>query len=413
MARAEATPGSVLRLPAGPDFLDTPGKAPDKAIVFDVIVIGLGAMGLAAAFEIAATGAKVLGLEQFQPGHDRGSSHGQTRMIRKAYLEGDFYVPLLERAYARWSELAALTGHEIFNTCGVLYSAPEDDPIVADTLKSGRRYGIPVETLSKAQAAKRFPLLRRPESHLCLFEPSGGYACPDATLTLYRRLARKKGAELRFEAPVTAIALTDGKVTVKTTSDVFSAHRLVVTAGPWLGILGTGLGWAPPLTIRRMVLHWFKAEGKREALSPAAFPATAFRTRTGAFLYGFPWTDAEPGLKFAFHDRQNPVTDPVKPNREVSPAEIAEITAALGEVLTVPASHFAAKTCLYSMTPDEHFLVGLLPGDERVAVAGGFSGHGFKFTPVVGEILRDLALDGATRFDISRFGLNRFEARAG
>ncbi|HXV74207.1 MAG TPA: FAD-dependent oxidoreductase, partial [Sphingomonadales bacterium] len=176
--------------------------------MFDVIVIGLGAMGTAAALEIAATGAKVLGLEQFTPGHDRGATHGKTRMIRKAYLEGDFYIPLLERAYERWAELAGLTRDEIFNPCGVFYSAPEGDPIVANTLKSGRRYNIPVEILRPPEASKRFPALRPIRSHVCVFEPGGGYTNPDVALTLYRKLAAEKGAELRFDAEVTGIDLS-------------------------------------------------------------------------------------------------------------------------------------------------------------------------------------------------------------
>ena len=379
--------------------------------VFDVIVIGLGAMGLAAACEIAATGAKVLGLEQFAPGHDRGASHGKTRMIRKAYLEGDFYIPLLERAFERWPELAKRADEEIFNPCGVLYSAPEGDPIIAHTRASALRYRIPLETFSADDAARRFPNFRRPENHACLFEPGGGYVNPDAALDLYRKLAAQHGAELRFKTEVAGIDLENKIIRVKTRNETFSAHRLVVTAGPWLAKVGALAGFTPPLTIRRMALHWFKPEGTREDFRPGPLVPNVFRASGGGFLYGFPWTRAETGLKYAFHDRQNPPTDPGTPNRVVGKEEISEIRDAVGEVLAAPVEHVASKTCLYAMTPDQHFLIGLLPGDERVAVAGGFSGHGFKFTPVVGEILRDLALDGASEHDLSRFAPGRFDGK--
>lgn len=374
-----------------------------------MIVIGLGAMGTAAAFEVAATGARVMGLEQFVPAHDKGSSHGKTRMIRKAYLEGDFYIPLLQRAYARWADLSQLTSQEIFNPCGVLYGAYDDDPIIVHTQQSARAYRIPLQQLSADEVVKRYPAFRHLPSYTYLFEPSGGYTHPESALALYRALALEQGAELRFDTPVTRLDTSGRLIVVHTPHESFTAHRVIVTAGAWLTAVTADMGWTPPLTVRRMALHWFEPEGGRESVEPGHFVPNIFRSSHGAFLYGFPWTRDEAGLKYAFHDRHNPAVDPARPERAVSKAETVEVTEAVAEVLAKPVRHLNAKTCLYSMTPDAHFLIGLLPTDWRIAVAGGFSGHGFKFTPVIGEILRDLALEGASAHNLKPFALNRFQ----
>lgn len=392
--------------------LDTAGDQTPRCVVHDVIVIGLGAMGTAAVFEAAATGARVMGLEQFAPAHDKGSSHGKTRMIRKAYLEGDFYIPLLQRAYDRWAELSQLTSQEIFNPCGVLYGARDDDPIIVHTQRSAHEYHIPLQHLSADEVVRRYPAFRPLPSYTYLFEPTGGYTHPESTLALYRALALEQGAELRFDTPVTRLDTSGRLIAVHTPKQSFTTHRVIITAGPWLATVTADMGWIPPLTVRRMALHWFEPEGGRENVQPDRFVPNIFRSSQGAFLYGFPWTRDEAGLKYAFHDRHNPAVDPLQPKRAVSTEETLEVAEAVAEVLAKPIRHLTTKTCLYSMTPDAHFLIGLLPDDRRIAVAGGFSGHGFKFTPVIGEILRDLALDGGSAHNLKSFALNRFQGGA-
>lgn len=375
----------------------------------DVIVIGLGAMGSAAAYEIAATGAKVLGIEQFSPLHDKGSSHGRTRMIRKAYLEGDFYIPLLMRSFERWRELSKQSGKTLITECGVFYAAPEGDPIVANTLKSARLYDLKVEELDARVVAERYPAFHPLSDYQCLFEPEAGYVDPDTTLALYQRLAEENGAELLFGERVISLEAGTTEVRVKTDKREYRAYRLVITAGAWLAGLAPKLGLNLPLEVWRMVLHWFRA-GKRGAKPEMP---NVWRTKEGGFLYGFPQAPGEEGCKYAFHDRQNRTVDPANPDRNITGDEIAEIIEAVSGFIPALATHLKAKACLYTMTPDEHFVIGLHPSLETVAIAGGFSGHGFKFTPVVGEILRDLALDAATEHEIAAFSPERFKGAGG
>lgn len=371
----------------------------------DVIVIGLGAMGSAAAYEIAATGAKVLGLEQFDPLHDKGSSHGRTRMIRKAYLEGDFYIPLLMRSFERWRALSEKSGKRLINECGVFYAAPEGDAIVANTLKSARLYDLEVEEMDAKEARKRFPAFRPPADYQYLYEPEAGYADPDTALAVYHALAKEQGAELRFNEKVLELEAGAQGATVKTDKGGHRAHRLVIAAGAWLGALAPKLGLDLPLEAWRMALHWFRAKpGGAKPRMP-----NVWRTAGGGFLYGFPEAPGETGCKYAFHDRHNRTVDPENPDRSITDEEITEIAKAVSGFVPALATHIAAKSCLYTMTPDEHFVIGLHPTLETVALAGGFSGHGFKFMPVVGEILRDLALDAATEHEIAAFSPQRFK----
>lgn len=380
--------------------------------MYDVIIIGLGAMGSAAAYELANSGLKVLGLEQFEPLNRMGSSFGKSRMIRKAYMEGDFYIPLLNRAYDKWFELDKIERRPLINLCGGLYVARGDDPIVLDTLASAKAYDIPVETLNPSEIENRFPVFTPAEDVVGVFEPSAGYVNPDATLLLYQTLARENGAELRFKEAVVDIQIMENFVQVETGSEIYKAKKMVVTAGAWLKKMMVYLGRPMPLEIRRMVLHWFEPEGSSADFMPGKFVPNLWRLPDGHILYGFPWTEEEEGIKYAFHDRFDKVDNLRKLNREVDKDEVRIAREGLmGCAPTVPHRHMISKVCLYTMTPDEHFVLGPIKGEERVIVAGGFSGHGFKFVPVIGEILRDYVCEKKPDFDLNAFSPERFQGK--
>jgi sarcosine oxidase len=378
--------------------------------MYDVIIIGLGGMGSAAVYELAGAGLKVLGLEQYEPLHRLGSSFGKSRMIRKAYMEGDFYIPLLERSYEKWFKMNQAERRPIINQCGGLYVAPEDDPIVRDTLAAAKTYDIPVETLSPKQIMDRFPAFTPSDNVIGVFEPSAGYVNPDATLLLYQTLAKEKGADLNFNEAVDDIKLKENFIEVKTGKETYRAGKLVVTAGAWLKRMLVYIGRPLPLEIRRMVLHWFEPSGSAGNYMPGNFVPNLWRLADGHILYGFPWTEEEEGIKYAFHDRFEIVGNLTEINREVRKSEIRGIRKALkGCAPTIPHRHIISKVCFYTMTPDEHFVIGPIKGEERVIVAGGFSGHGFKFVPVIGEILRDFACEKKPGFDMQAFSPERFQ----
>ncbi len=378
--------------------------------MYDVIIIGLGAMGLAAAYELAGSGLKVLGLEQFEPLNAMGSSFGKSRMIRKAYMEGDFYIPLLERAYDKWFELDKLERQPLINLCGGLYVAPENDRVIQDTLASAKMYNIPVETLGPEEIKARFPLFTPADDVVGVFEPSAGYVNPDATLMLYQSLAMGKGAELNFNEPVVNIQVKDDFIEVETAGETYKAKKLVVTAGAWVNKIMVFLGRPLPFSIRRMVSHWFEPEGSPEDFKPGKFVPNLWRLPDGHILYGFPWTEEEEGIKYAFHDRFEEVDNVAELDRDVKKSEIRVIREVLKRCAPdVPHRHITSKVCLYTMTPDEHFVIGPIEGQERVIIAGGFSGHGFKFVPVIGEILRDFVLAQKPEFDLKAFSSERFQ----
>lgn len=377
--------------------------------MYDAIIIGLGGMGSAAAFELSESGYKVLGLEQFGELHGNGSSFGKTRMIRKAYMEGAFYIPLLERAYQKWHQLDQLERRPLIKLCGGIYIAEKDDKVVKNALGSAKKFNIPVDLLTATEIRARFPSFEPDPDQVGVFEPSAGYVNPEATLTLYHSKARENGAELKFEEGVKDFSVKADRVVVETKTGEYQAKKLVITAGAWLGRMMAFLGKPLPLDIWRMVLHWFEPKGEAGNYLPGRFVPNLWRLPDGHLVYGFPWTEEEAGLKYAFHDRYQVVKDLSELKREVKRKEVSQIRKALKKPLpSVPYRHHQSKVCLYTMTPDAHFVLGPVQGEEKVILAGGFSGHGFKFVPVIGEILRDFVAEKKSKFDLEPFRPDRF-----
>lgn len=384
-------------------------KTPKTGHMYDVINLGLGGMGAASVYELATAGLKVLGLEQFPRLHDKGSSFGKTRMTRKAYMEGHFYVPLLERAYEKWAGLDALERRPLINLCGGLYCARPGDEVVEGAIASAKAYGIPLEILEAGAIRNRFPVFNPDPDMIGVFDPTAGYVNPEAILDLYFRLAEEAGAELHFSEGIVDIRISGAGIEVETANDIYRGKKLVITAGAWLRRISYYIENPLPLEIRRMVLHWFEPDGPAGAYLPGRFVPNLWRLGDGHLLYGFPWTEEEGGIKYAFHDRYEVVDNLKDLDREVKKAEVKIIRKALQRYApSVPHRLMASKVCLYTMTPDGHFILGTAKGDPRIILAGGFSGHGFKFVPVIGEIVRDFALERKMPFDLKAFSPERF-----
>jgi len=368
----------------------------------DAIVIGLGADGGAAAAHLAMRGARVLGLEAFARGHTNGSSGGLTRVIRLAYYEHPDYVPLLKRAWTLWRELEAATGEELLRQTGGVYVGPRDGELVGGSLRSAREHGLEHELLDPAALRARLPLFRFDPDWWGLAEASAGYLLPEQAIAAHLALAERHGADLRFEERATAWTRDGDGVRVTTDRGTYRAATLVIAAGAWNPRLLPQI--APLLQVKRVPLFWFEPVAEREAL--AALPVYIVDSGLGHGCYGFPYL-ADQGLKIATHGAGTPA-DPDTVDRDAHPADEAPIREFIRRRL--PAADGPVrmtKICMYTVTPDEHFIVDL---DGPVAYASACSGHGFKFASVMGEILADLALEGLTRHPIAFLSASRFAA---
>jgi sarcosine oxidase len=373
-------------------------------ITCDAVVIGLGAMGSAAVASLARRGCKVVGIERFEPGHDRGSSHGATRIIRQGYFEHPSYVPLVRAAYPLWRELAAEAGEPLIDITGIVEIGAVDSELVTGTLAASRQHGLAHDVLDAPALRRRFPLFQVPDRYVAVFQPDGGLLRAEPAIRVLLARARAAGAELRTDETVRAIEPRGEGVRVVTTRGTIDAGCAVVSAGAWVKALLPDL----PVAIRvtRQVLAWF-APRDPALFSKDRFPVFLLENADGMF-YGFP-DDGTGSVKVAKHHHADETVDPDRYDRIVSAADEAMIRSCLTTHLPAADGQLvAATTCLYTMTPDGDFIIDRMPGNAAVIVASPCSGHGFKFAPVIGEIIADLATRGATTHDISRFAIGRF-----
>jgi sarcosine oxidase len=376
---------------------------------YDVIVVGVGGMGSATVAELSARGARVLGLDRADIPNDQGSSHGVNRIIRLAYAEDPRYVPLLRRAYQRWRELEARLGEPILVTTGGLDIGQPESETVTGALASARAHDLVHELLTAAEVRARYPGLALPEDLVAVYQPEGGFVLSERAIAGHARLALESGAELHGREPVTGWDIAGDGVVVHTPAARYQARRLVISAGAWVGKL---VGRLAPLAVpERQVLLW--AQTRRPQLfTPSALPIFILDAEEGLF-YGFPEYGI-PGLKIGrMHHRREPV-DPDGWDRSViEPEDEAVLRLAISRYLPeANGPTLSAKTCMFTNTPDEHFIIDTLPEAPSVTVVSPCSGHGFKFASVIGEIAADLALDGATGHDIEMFRIDRFATSA-
>ncbi len=372
---------------------------------YDVAVVGLGGMGSATAAHCATRGASVIGLDQYARGHDLGSSSGKSRMIRKAYFEDPAYVPLLLRAYDLWRELENASGEELLRTTGLLMVGPEDCEIIVGATRAARQHSLTVETLSAEKIRARYPMLLVANDEVGLYEPEGGVLDPERCVAAHLQVAEVAGAELRFNKAMTSWEKSStGFVLHLADGSEVTSHALVFSLGPWFQQILAKIGVR--LRVERNVQAWFVPS--RPDYTASKFPPFLLDRRGfPAPLYGFP--DFGDGIKAAFHSH-GALTDAVIVDRAIDfTRDVEPIGRAMeGWMPGATATFRAAKPCLYSLTDDCHFVVDRHPEHDRLILCGGFSGHGFKFAPVIGEIAADLALDGTSRHEIGFLSLRRF-----
>jgi sarcosine oxidase len=374
-------------------------------VVYDVVVIGLGAMGSAVAAQCARRGWSVLGVERHGPAHSLGASHGKSRLIRQAYFEHSDYVPLLLRAYDLWRELEALTGERLVTLTGILLAGAQTSKVITGSTASAKRHDLHVELLDADGIRRRFPMMRPLDEEIGVFERAGGVVFPERAVHAFLGTAVDAGAELRFGVSVLDWRRSDPQtLRVKLSGGVeVTARRIALTLGPWLSLLSESTGI--PLRVQRNVQAWFRP--KTPDFSPDRCPAFLLdRAGLPNPLYGVP--DLGDGVKAAFH-AVGPYTLPDELDRAVTKSDTEPIAQALNTWMPGAAGEFVgASACMYSLTPDEHFAIGAHPNDDRVIVAGGFSGHGFKFASVVGELVADMLAEKAPRLDVEFLSPRRF-----
>jgi sarcosine oxidase len=379
---------------------------------FDVAVIGLGATGSAALYHLALRGLRVVGLERATPGHEGGSSHGESRIVRMAYFEHPSYVPLVRAAYRNWRALEAASGQPVITTTGILETGYPGSNLVRATLASAVEHGLPHEVLGGRAASARFPAFDLPADWEAVFQPDAGALSADKAIRLHVEGARAAGAEVRNAVAVAGIEPGDASVRlVLQDGSALEVGAVVVSAGGWIGELVPDL--APHLTLTRQVVGWFSPSAPAMT-GPDRLPVFLLETDAHAYapadvIYGFP-DFAGTGVKAASHNHGRVLASADAARQDANEAEVDPVLATLRRLIPAAAGPVRqVKTCIYTSTLDEHFIVDRHPSDPRIVLASACSGHGFKFASVLGEILADLATGRDVQHDISRFGLERLQ----
>ena len=371
----------------------------------EVIVIGLGAMGSATLFHLARRGVRVLGLEQFAPGHALGSSHGDSRIIRETYFEHPLYVPLVQRAHQLWRELEHSSGASLMKITGGLMIGPQDGMVVSGTLRSAREHSLPHEVLSEHEVRERFPAFRISGDLVAVLDPRAGYLDPEACNRAHLDGALAAGAEIRFEDPVLQWSADGAGVRVQTRSGNFHADRVALSAGAWNQRLVHGVDL--PLSVERQAVFWFETPRLTDAYEPGHFPIYAHEFKPGTICYGFPRLSS--GVKASVMHDGKIVSSPDDVDRRVVEMEVDALRSALRPILPELAESAIRESgvCLFTNTPDRDFIIDFHPMHSQVLISSPCSGHGFKFASAIGEVQADLLTHGKSRFDLTPFRIGR------
>jgi sarcosine oxidase len=375
---------------------------------YDVIVAGLGAMGGAACDQLAGRGLSVLGLDRFAPPHTQGSSHGESRIIREAYFEDPRYVPLVQRAYECWADLARDTGRKLLLPTGGLMIGERDGVLVSGAVRSAETHSLRYELLDASEMRSQYPMFELDDSTVAVWEPRAGVLDPEACVTAQLERAARRGADLRTSTAVDSWHATSSGVEVKTSHGVEHAAQLVLAAGSWLPTLAPSL--ASSLAIERIVAYWFDPVANAELFAPERFPIWIWEHEKDRFIYGFPRLAR--GVKIArHHEGETCTADTVR--RAVAEEETSGMRALTRRRLpALDGALLGTATCLYTNTPDGEFVIDRHPGHEQVLIVSACSGHGFKFASVIGEVVADLVTHGRSRFDLEPFRLARLISQA-
>jgi sarcosine oxidase len=377
--------------------------------VYDVAIVGLGAMGACAAWALAERRVRVVGFDRFTPPHGYGSSHGHSRIIRRAYYEGARYVPLANRAYERWERLERATGERLFHRCGVLNIGERDGRLVTGASRSAEAFGIPYERISADEVMRRHPAFRLPSGFAAVYEPDAGYLVPERCIAAAIGEASRGGADLRTGDPVVDWEVAgDGRVNIRTATTAVAARRLILSSGAWMGSLAR---CALPLSVERLVAFWFEPSDSFDRFSERSLPAYIVHGESGRNFYGFPSDARYPtAVKVAFDNVSSP-SAPDGLDRTVTDEEIARIAESVRSYLpSLPGRCIEHSVCMYTCTPDDDFVIDRHPEHPEVILASPCSGHGFKFAAGIGEILGMMAMGETPAIDLSPFRVARFSS---
>jgi sarcosine oxidase len=369
------------------------------ARLHDVAIVGLGAMGSAAAFELSRRGIGVIGFDRFTPPHAFGSSHGDSRIIREAYFEDPVYVPMVQRAFDLWRELERLSGTALIRQTGGLMIGTSGSALVEGARRSATIHGLQYSMLSAGDIRARYPALNPEPDMIGVWEPRAGVLTPEACVTAHLEQAQRHGATLQFGEPVSQWQAKAGYLSIFTDLGEYRARKLIISAGAWVSSLLPEM--TLPFRIERQVLHWFEPVGEADVFTPERCPVHLWQFDGNRFFYGFP--DKGAGIKVAFHHGgQLTTVDDLQ--REVTVTDVDEVRAAVRRFVPLADGRILnSVVCMYTNTPDEHFWIDRHPESPNVLVASACSGHGFKFAPVIGEIVGDLVEERRARFDLHRF----------
>lgn len=382
---------------------------------YDVAVVGLGAMGSATLYQLSKLGLNVIGIDQYAPPHTLGSSFGESRVTRQAIGEGAIYTPLVRRANEIWEELERLSGEELFNHCGMLLAGHEEHRFMQNTLQAAQEYAIKHELLTAEEVEHRFPAIKvSGKDHVFYYEPDSGYLKPEKCVEVQLKLAQQNGAEAMLNTTVKAINETPNGVELNLQNgEIVTASKVIVASGPWIKeMLPDSLGSI--LKTYLQTQYWFKVDHEyAEELQPGKMPVFLCgdeKKETTRSFYNFPLVNGvESGMKFAVHesdleidpddkDKAKPVTSAEEIYRFISPY-----------IRHIKPETVRSANCLYTMTPDENFIIDFKPDSQRIVLASACSGHGFKHSAAIGETLAQLATTGRSDLDISDFSLQRFK----
>lgn len=379
-----------------------------SSAAFDVIVVGLGAMGGSSLLHLARRGVRVLGLDRYAPPHTLGSTHGETRIIREAYFEDPVYVPLVQRALELWAELEQESGSRLYVRTGGLMVGPPAGMLVAGARSSVIRHGLAHEVLSAEQVRRRFPAFTPGPADAAILEPRAGLLFAERVVEVQLALARRHGAELRFDTRVTGWRVEGDSVRVQTAGgEVFKAARLVIATGPWVSEVLPSL--AGLFSVERQFFHWFSPLGPDHGADRC--PIALWEFTPGRIVASFP--DVGRGVKIAIH-HGGETTDPGRVRRDTTPAEERQARLLVSRYL--PGANGPLRetaVCLYTNSPDGHFIIDHHPGYSQVIVCSPCSGHGFKFASAVGEAVAALATGSPVPVPLERFKLARFGVKPG
>ena len=366
---------------------------------FDCLVLGTGGVGSAALYHLAKQGKRVAGIDRFGVAHDRGSSHGQTRIIRQSYSEHPSYVPLVQRAFELWEKLQAEHGRDLYYQTGILQAGPSGGELIQGVLASSAQHGLPIEHLDVVEARKRWTQFAFDDDMEVIFEQRGGFLLIEHAISAHIEKAQWAGAELFVGHTIREVKTGGNCLEVITDQGSFTADSVVVTAGAWAAELLPEL--KNHLRILKKPMHWYAADADLYS-NRAGCPVFFFETESGGY-YGFPSID-ERGLKLARHSGGIEITNPLELDRSLDEEEQACVAGFLRKYLPRVSDHVTDHTvCMYTVTCDSHFIIDRAEVDDRIVYAAGLSGHGFKFASALGELLAKMAIGESPGYDLTKF----------